>query len=96
MKSHLGSIDADDRVGLFESGFVSRAELLQQVNLHWCALLVLVKIRGGVLNTPTLSLFLTLKTDFFGKSDKLFSKCVERERGCFTGLGYFPNNLALP
>jgi len=64
---HLGSIDADDRVGLFESGFVSRAELLQQVNLHWCALLVLVKIRRGGPQHPDIVLIFYLKNRLFRK-----------------------------
>ena len=70
MKSHLGSIDADDRVGLFESGLVSRAELLQQVDLHWCALLVLVKIRGGgsgFPKHPNIVLIFGLKNRLFGE-----------------------------
>ena len=81
MKSHLGSIDADDRVGLFESGFVSRAELLQQVNLHWCALLVLVEIRGGGPQHPDIVFIFGLKNRLFRRKVTNNFLSVSRERG---------------
>ena len=83
MKSHLGSIDADDRVGLFESGFVSRAELLQQVNLHWCALLVLVKIRGGGPQHPDIVLIFDLKNRLFRLKRQKKSKNLRLEKFIF-------------